>query len=485
MTILYGLIVVFLVLAGIFASKVLFSISRRRYYQKQGIKFTRTYPFIGSEIAISDLITKNKTRDYLYVGDKKADLIGSIRGFDIQLYAVNRPTTDILINPKTIGTYIDRDTPALYSFGQLSPQALTFTPIRTEMFQERKANILRGFKLDLMDDVSLRLSQEYIADNAGGDMLDMRSLVASWTRDVMGEFVWGRSAMSAEIPFKDEQGHEQKVKFMVALNETFTRLRYYSNQFWNRVYFPFATWPVTKESRYLQFNIRSLQDHLEIALKEQPDPNSVSYDVVKQNNECGISKIVTRDDLLTISIAGLDTVQSMILATLFYLLIPENKNWKNAITHAADGADRERIVEACISEAIRIDPPGSVINNKVVQDFEFSVSGRQYVLKKGTRIMPNIHALHAEYGEAYDPGKYLDLETKKDLYVMPFGRGRRSCPGQTIGQIMATNFVREFITRYPDATIANREDANIRFNNISRSKLIVMLPRVNTIKAAE
>jgi cytochrome P450 len=459
-----------------FASRVSKTIRDRRYYERQNIVFVKTYPFIGSEVDITDLIGKNKTRDYLYVGENRADFVGSIRGFDIQLYAMNKETTEMLIKPSTIGVYIDRDTPALYSFGQLSPSALTFTPIRTKHFHERKANILKGFEMERMDAISRRLAQEYSTKYAGADILDMKSIVRDWTRDVMGEFVWGREAMNANVSYKDRDGRTLQVPFMFALNETFTRLRFYSNRFWNRVYFPIATWPVTREARRLQHNIRSLQAHLATALKKEPAPNSVSYDVMKANKQLGIPIQITRDDLLTVSIAGLDTVQSMILASLWYLLLPENREWKSQILSGND-SERERIVDACINEAIRLDPPGSVINNKTIKDFTLEVLGRKYHLKKGIRIMPNIHALHAKYGDAYQPGRFLETQGRRSLYVMPFGKGRRSCPGQTIGVLMAKNYVKEFVTNNPTATIMNTEDEHIHFNNLSRSKLMIGLPR--------
>lgn len=457
-----------------FATKVTKSILARRYYEKQGVSFVTTYPFIGSEVDVTDLIGKNKTRDYLYTKEKKSDFVGSIRGFDIQLYAINKDTTEKLINPSNFGVTIDRDTPALYSFGQLSPSALTFTPIQTEYFHERKANILKGFDIERMERVSQRLAEEYCARIAGQPNLDMKQVVADWTREVMGEFVWGRKAMNAIVPYKDEAGNRLQVPFMRALNETFTRLRFYSNRFWNRVYFPIATWPVTREARYLQFNIRALQAHLAVSLTEEPARDSVSWDVMKGNEALGIPMHVTRDDLLTVSIAGLDTVQSMTLATLWYLLLPENSAWKHQI-RTGTGEDREAVVEACINEAIRIDPPGSVINNKVIKDFDLQAPGGLYHLRKGTRIMPNIHALHAVYGGEYRPDRFLEARSKKDIYVMPFGKGKRSCPGRTIGMIMAKNLVGEFVARNPGATILNMEDEHIHFNNLSRSKLMLDL----------
>lgn len=448
------------------------SVLARRYYERQGVAFGTTYPFVGSEVDVTGLIHRNKTRDYLYVDRKTTDFVGGIRGFDIQLYSVNRETTEILVSPENIGTYIDRDTPALYSFGQLSPSALTFTPIRTEFFHERKASIGKGFERKRMDAISRRVAHEYCDTFHQGQTLDMKRIVRDWTREIMGEFVWGREAMNAGVSYKDRSGKKTQVPFMFALNETFTRLRFYSNRFWNRVYFPIATWPVTLEARRLQYNIKSLQAHLAVALEKQPAPDTVSNDVIKGNAQVGIPWQITRDDLLTVSIAGLDTVQSMILASLWYILLPENDRWRQAIL-AADGQERDQIVEACISEAIRLDPPGSVINNKIIKDFELEVSGRKYVLKKGTRIMPNIHALHAEYGAAFQPERFLGAHNRSDVYVMPFGKGRRSCPGRTIGSLMAKNYVREFITRNPTATITNTEDEHIHFNNLSRSKLII------------
>jgi cytochrome P450 len=457
-----------------FAVKVCKIILDRRYYENQGIVFIKTYPFIGSEVDVTDLIGKNKTRDYLYVGENSADFVGSIRGFDIQLYAIKKETTEILIKPSTIGVYVDRDTPALYSFGQLSPSALTFTPIRTEFFHDRKANILRGFEIERMGDISRRLARDYGDKYADSKIFDMRPVVADWTRNVMGEFVWGREAMNANVSYKDRRGRKLQAPFMFALNETFTRLRFYSSRFWSRVYFPIATWPITREARLLQYNIRRLQAHLAVALKKEPERNTVSYNVMRANGQLGIPVQVTRDDLLTVSIAGLDTMQSMILASLWYLLLPENKEWKQRIL-TANESDKERILEACITEAVRLDPPGSVINNKIIKDFEIDVSGRKYYLKTGTRIMQNIHALHAKYGDAFRPERFLEAQSRQGLYVMPFGKGKRSCPGQTIGMVMAKNFVIEFITKNPTATIMNAKDEHMHFNNISRAKLMIGL----------
>ena len=46
---------------------------------------------------------------------------------------------------------------------------------------------------------------------------------------------------------------------MTALNQTFTELRFFASRFWNRVCFPLAALPLTKESRQLDYNIKLLR----------------------------------------------------------------------------------------------------------------------------------------------------------------------------------------------------------------------------------
>ena len=98
----------------------------RRFYEKQGIPFVdNCYAVIGAEMRVTALHHNNKSHDWLYT-DRPTDIYGTIRGFSLQLYTTNADACEALI-AKT-GHSVDRDTPALFSFGRLSPFALTFLP---------------------------------------------------------------------------------------------------------------------------------------------------------------------------------------------------------------------------------------------------------------------------------------------------------------------------------------------------------------------
>jgi hypothetical protein len=61
------------------------------------------------------------------------------------------------------------------------------------------------------------------------------------------EFVWGRKAVDTKIEILNYEGKLEEQSFMTALNTNFTDLRFYSNKFLNRIYFPLCSLPFTKE----------------------------------------------------------------------------------------------------------------------------------------------------------------------------------------------------------------------------------------------
>lgn len=444
----------------------------RRYYERQGIVFVRDcYAIIGAEMRVSELREKNKSHDWLYT-ERPTDLVGTIRGFSVQLYGTSAELCEKLI--QQTGTHVDRKTPALFSFGRLSPHAITFTPHSEQLFKERKASLTRALNnMQRLFYVANRQAQDAltrfrVADGTG-QVINVRELLNHWTRETSGEFIWGKQNINRYVNVYDEKDNMKCMPFMTALNQTFTDLRFYSGKFWNRVYSPLATLPVTREARRLTYNIGVLRKEID-AMMAHPEKDSVAESVQKNNDQLGIPMGMTRDDLVTATVAGLDTVKFTTMGTLWHLLRADNLRCREDIlgeirTVMADPATMHSTLARCeklnalIYETLRFEPPGSLINNCATNDFELSVGDRSYKIKSGTRIVPCIHALHqnetswkkqldwqSESLDKFDPSRFLPNSTiiVGSGCFMPFGKGPRRCPGQGVGLLMVKTFVSAF-----------------------------------------
>ena len=454
----------------------------RRYYEKQGIRFVKNlYAVVGAEMRVTTLQEKNKGHDWLYT-DHPTNLFGTVRGFTLQLYATSAEVCEELI-AKT-GKHVDRNTPALFSFGRLSPHAVTFIPMTQRRFKERKINLTSGMKdskrlYDIVDRQAKETLVRFNAKDGSGTVINILELLNYWTRESSGENIWGKNNINRYLEVLDSNGNLVSLPFMTALNHTFTELRFYAYRFWNRVCFPLAALPLTKESRRLQYNIRLLRKATE-DMMTTPEHGAVAATVQKANSAFGIPDRLTRDDLVAGTIAGLDTIKATVMGTLFHLLKPEHMSWRQQILDEINelretpGDSYVKLshapkLNAFILESMRWEPPGSLINNSATEDFDLTVGGQQYKIKSGTRIVTCIHALHqneeswsnrvssdmAPVSE-FDPSRFLGRadQISGSFCYMPFGKGPRRCPGQGAGILMVKVFIANFLSHNSKCWIA-------------------------------
>ncbi|KAI1357938.1 cytochrome P450 [Xylaria arbuscula] len=457
----------------------------RRFYEKQGIRFVRnSYPILGPEMFVNGLVGNNKTHDWLYT-ERPTDLYGSVRGFSVQLYTTDAESCEELIS-KT-GHYVDRDTPAKYSFGRMSPHALTFYYLNEGRFKERKVTLTQGLKdsrrlYEILQRQAQIALERFSVKSESGTTINIRDILDSWTRESSGEQVWG-SNIKREIKVYDINRQLRSMPFMEALNETFTDLRFNAFRFWHRVCFPLAAMPLTKESRRLGYNVKTIRKAVE-DMMTTPEPRSVAAAVQKANENLGIPKFQTRDDLMTATIAALDTIKSAVMEALFHLLNPDNATWKQRILdEIKDVKERNGdlfaelaqmpVLSAFLLETLRYEPPGSLFNNRAVKDFDLSVHGKRYKIKAGTRIVTSIHGLHQNEENwrkrvgmemapltVFDPNRFLknaDAINASGCY-MPFGKGPRRCPGQGAGLMMTKVFLLAFLNHNPNCRLVLPED---------------------------
>ncbi|KAI9084180.1 hypothetical protein K1719_033851 [Acacia pycnantha] len=108
-------------------------------------------------------------------------------------------------------------------------------------------------------------------------------------------------------------------------------------------------------------------------------------------------------------------------------------------------------LEMVIKETFRLHPTGSLLPRETLEDVE--VGG--YYVEKKTRILVNMWALGRdpkawpEKTEDFWPERFLetkvDFSGRESLMFMPFGTGRRGCPGMQLGLLTVKLVVAQLI----------------------------------------
>ncbi|QIH98673.1 cytochrome P450 [Rhodococcoides fascians A21d2] len=426
--------------------------AQRSSYIRQGIHFEGGALPLSAEFGVSGAIEHKLTRDHLFIGDGTSDFIGTWRGSRVQLYALSRRAIDAIVNPKVAGVHIDRDTAARHSFGQLSPEAVTFASSTRADFKERKRNLVVATGSSDALEVTVRALDRHLPVDSSEIGLDLRPVVTVCVREAVAEAVWGEAAF-APVRYVDREGRECSLPFAEALYENFLRLRKFANTYAMRVEPRLQHLPLTREQRLMRANTRALQQHM-LQMSAHRTDCTVAGHLARLHSDSGFSTGVIRDDTATSFVAAVDTTRTAVLATLKHVLAQANSTWKAQVgADAPESADASAVVRACVMEALRVDTPGSVFNGRVTEDFDLKVGDRVVRLHRNTLIMPNIHAVHALSGPTFDPARLLNAHgaVVDSAKVMPFGKGPRSCPGKSFALSMIAVFVTAFLRAYPDA----------------------------------
>lgn len=423
-----------------------------REYREQGIPFYGHVAPIGSEAAVTSLLKRGLTRDDSIPNPAGQDFVGTTRGLRVQLYAVSRPAVDAITVPEVAGVVVDRDTPARRSIGRMTPCAVTFASASSPGFRLRKQSIRRAVTPELALRCAVTNPVPVLEGLSSNAVIDVRPVVTNWARSVMRDVIWGPESVSAHVAHLNVAGPAISTDYDLALHDTFRRVRQRTSSMWLRI-LPFAsTLPISSEAIRISRNITRLRE----AAQEQFELASTfhaAHKIHDFNSSHEIPLQQTVDDITTCFLAGVDTLTAAALTGLWHVLHPDQLRWRDMITGAPEG-DRATIARACLEEATRVNPPGSLFNNSVTTDSLLAVGERTYRLRSGTRIVPHIYAVHEEAGADFDPSRILDESDA--FYSLTFGRGVRSCPGKPAGIEIAAVLINEFVRSNPDAMLSIR-----------------------------
>ncbi|XP_058107405.1 geraniol 8-hydroxylase-like [Magnolia sinica] len=128
-------------------------------------------------------------------------------------------------------------------------------------------------------------------------------------------------------------------------------------------------------------------------------------------------------------------------------------------------------LQAVVKETLRLHPPAPLFNRKTITDVE--ISG--FAIPKNTWVTVNVWAIGRDPNIWKDPSSFLperflgsDIDFKgQDFEFIPFGSGRRICPGLPLAfrmvHLMLASLLHSFDWKLPNGMMSSDIDMNSKF----------------------
>jgi cytochrome P450 len=222
---------------------------------------------------------------------------------------------------------------------------------------------------------------------------------------------------------------------------------------------PWLLWPAVPRPGYARA-LRQMDDYLFRLIALRRASPSTGDDLLSLLVNSELSDDLIRDQLLTMLIAGHDTVTALMAWALCALA-----QHPRALTQAraevesvlrgepptADNVQRLRYLERVVKETLRLYPPIHVSNRLAARDLEFD--GRR--IPAGTRVLFSIFLTHRHPRYWPDPERFDPERFDPDrcappapFTYLPFGGGPRFCIGAVMAQIEAKVVLARLIQRF-------------------------------------
>ncbi|CAI9115153.1 OLC1v1015990C1 [Oldenlandia corymbosa var. corymbosa] len=217
----------------------------------------------------------------------------------------------------------------------------------------------------------------------------------------------------------------------------------------------------------------------------------------QEKNDTGF--VLQRDAIKAIIIdmfiAGTDTISTLVESAILELLKSKSAmtRLKNEVRGLRDSKSN-RITEddlenlpylaAVIKETCRLHPPAPMLPPRKSKD---SINIMGYDIPAGTQVFINVFAIGMDSSvwenvDKFQPERFLDssIDLKgKHFELIPFGSGRRSCPGTVFGlittQLTLANLILDFNFAIPSgARLVDVEMSEVRSLTIRRKMALIL-----------
>ena len=273
---------------------------------------------------------------------------------------------------------------------------------------------------------------------AAGEVVDVDVLSMQITLDVMGQTLFDRDL--SDVTDELVRATEEAAELVVAQGRSL----------------PWPSWVPTSVNRRLRVSVAAL-DHICRRLVTDRRAHGVSArdtDLLGLLVAAGLPDDAIRDELVTMVIAGHETVASALTWTL--MLLAEHPEAQSRLRAEAREAGewtplrlREQLpwTRAVIDESLRLFPPGWVLSRKATR--ADSVGGQS--VPAGTLAIVSPWLLHRNAHSWPDPSEFRperflgEMGTRARPDYVPFGLGPRLCIGRDFALVELTVLLVELL----------------------------------------
>jgi len=302
-----------------------------------------------------------------------------------------------------------------------------------------------------------------------GNPFDLQEMILRLILDVTTEFAMGDSADSLIATQSSD-----KKKFVAALLNVKRIMA--KNGFLG----PVAMLLSNKEyyqscgevHHYVEERIRrtlSRNKHLDTSMKIEDSNRHTGYNLLESLTQNSTEILELRDGVITILIAGIDSVTSL-LSTTFFLLARNERVFRKLRQEVLDAVGQETptfdhlknltYLRWVFNETMRVYPPVPFNARTANKDTTLPLGGgpdgnSSVFIKKGQRVVFSSWATHRSHNlfgkDAHEfiPERWESLTSESLIGFFPFNAGPRACPGQQYALAEASYIAIRMLQTFP------------------------------------
>ena len=302
-----------------------------------------------------------------------------------------------------------------------------------------------AFHLSRIDAVGARVAEagRKVVDSwaglaADGEAVDVDTLSMRITLDVVGRTLFDRDL--ADVTDELVHATDEAAELVVAQGRSL----------------PWPSWVPTSVNRRLRVSVAALDDICRrlITDRRARGASESDTDLLGLLVAAGLPDDAIRDELVTMVVAGHETVASALTWTL--MLLAEHPEAQQRLRDEAREAGgwtplrlREQLpwTRAVVDESLRLFPPGWVVSRKATQ--ADSVGGQ--AVPAGTLAIISPWLLHRNADSWPDPSEFRperflgEMATQARPDYVPFGLGPRLCIGRDFALVELTILLAELL----------------------------------------